>query len=95
LIIFHSSIRDNSILEIAIPGSHDSFTYYLDKTAPFSQNSDALEQIFDELNLDLVDSIAKEITYNWAVTVHMTTIQQLRAGIRYLDYRTMPHKLKI
>lgn len=70
-----------------------SIVKYLDKDAPFAQNSDALEEIFNDLDIPLVDSIAKTITYNWAVTVHLTTREQLDSGIRYLDYRTMPHLL--
>jgi len=84
------SVRDRSILELAIPGSHDSFAYALDKSAPFSQNSDGLDQIFEDIGLDKVDEIAKEITYNWAITQVLSTSDQLEAGIRYLDYRTMP-----
>jgi len=87
-------VRNKSILEIAIPGSHDSFTYYLDKDAPFSQNSDKLEEIFDDLGIPIIDRIAKDITYNWAMTQFKTTLEQLEEGIRYLDYRTMPHKEK-
>ena len=30
---------------------------YLDKNAPFSQNSDRLEEIFDELNITILDDI--------------------------------------
>ncbi|CBY18873.1 unnamed protein product [Oikopleura dioica] len=84
------SVRDRPILELAIPGSHDSFAYALDKSAPFSQNSDGLDQIFEDIGLDKVDEIAKEITYNWAITQVLSTSDQLEAGIRYLDYRTMP-----
>ena len=52
-------VRDRSILELAIPGSHDSFAYTLDKSAPFSQNSEGLDEIFDIIGLDKVDQIAK------------------------------------
>jgi hypothetical protein len=52
-------VRDRSILELAIPGSHDSFAYALDKSAPFSQNSEGLDQIFEDIGLDKVDEIAK------------------------------------
>ena len=37
---------------------------YLDKDAPFSQNSDKLEEIFDDLGIPIIDRIAKDITYN-------------------------------
>jgi len=66
----------------------------LDKDAPFSQNSDKLEEIFDDLGIPIIDRIAKDITYNWAMTQFKTTLEQLEEGIRYLDYRTMPHKEK-
>ncbi|CAG5106291.1 Oidioi.mRNA.OKI2018_I69.chr1.g2776.t1.cds [Oikopleura dioica] len=84
------AVRERSILELAIPGSHDSFAYTLDKKAPFSQNSEGLDDIFDQIGIDKVDEIAKEITYNWAITQILTTQEQLEAGIRYFDYRTMP-----
>ena len=29
------------------------------------------------------------------MTQFKTTLEQLEEGIRYLDYRTMPHKVKI
>ena len=68
-----------------------SILKYLDKHAPFSQNAEALEEIFNNLDISIFDAIAKKITYNWARTVHLTTREQLDRGIRYLDYRTMPH----
>ena len=52
-------VRERSILELAIPGSHDSFAYTLDKTAPFSQNSEGLDDIFEQIGIDKVDEIAK------------------------------------
>ena len=36
----------------------------MDKNAPFSQNSDKLEEIFDDLGIPIIDKIAKDITYN-------------------------------
>ena len=68
-----------------------SVVKYLDKNAPFAQNSDALQEILNELDIEVIDSIAKTITYNWCMTVHLTTREQLDRGIRYFDFRTMPH----
>jgi len=82
-------IRRLPIIEIAIPGSHNVFTYYLDKEGPWGPDADALKEIFEDL--DIIDNIAKEVTYNWAQTQFDSTINQLNDGIRYLDYRAMHH----
>merc|ERR1712110_1371209 len=101
-----NNIRELSILDLAIPGSHDSFAKNLDQEEPLAQNMDAkvlidIENIIDGLIFPVrevlnlaFDGIVKKIVHNWAVTQHSTITEQLHNGIRYFDLRTMPHKEK-
>lgn len=65
-------------------GSHDSATYYLDKTGGFSP--DGAESTLRNLHAGL-GSILTNIIYNWSVTQTLNIAAQLDAGIRYFDLR--------
>jgi len=78
-------IRQLPLSGIAIPGSHDSFTSTLDpksEIGPSPDLSDAIIWILENLA-----SFAKKIIYNWGVTQGLRIGDQLKAGIRYFDFR--------
>jgi len=81
-------ISSRPITTLAIPGSHDSFTSYLNVTAPFAQNTDQV--IIDIINkFEHTEKIAKRITKNWGITQNVDISTQLSFGIRYIDIRVM------
>jgi len=43
------------------------------------------------LTRGIVKDVGKQVTFNWAVTTHITTREQLSIGIRHFDFRAMPH----
>ena len=69
--------------DLAIPGSHDSGTFFLDQTAELGPDEPPmihnLASVFGKL--------AKNVVYNWSVTQTLNIYEQLMAGIRYLDLR--------
>ena len=81
-------ISSRPITTLAIPGSHDSFTSFLNVTAPFAQNTDQV--IIDIINkFEHTEKIAKRVTKNWGVTQNVDIATQLSFGIRYIDIRVM------
>jgi len=69
------------LLNLITPGSHDSFTYSLDKDGPIANDQPSWMQ-----NLEWLPGF-KSIVYRWSVTQHFTVTQQLEHGIRYFDFR--------
>ncbi|XP_072026187.1 LOW QUALITY PROTEIN: PI-PLC X domain-containing protein 3-like [Amphiura filiformis] len=71
---------------IAIPGSHDSFSFYLDDTSEVAAGSpDTVRNL-----VSVFGATAKKIVHNWSVTQSLTFKEQLDHGIRYLDLRMSP-----
>uniref|UniRef100_A0A914WEZ9 Phosphatidylinositol-specific phospholipase C X domain-containing protein n=1 Tax=Plectus sambesii TaxID=2011161 RepID=A0A914WEZ9_9BILA len=69
------------LLNLIIPGSHDSFTFSLDKDGPIANSEPAWMQ-----NIDWLPGF-KGIVYRWSVTQKYTTTEQLDNGVRYFDFR--------
>lgn len=67
---------------LAIPGSHDSFTYYLDKGSGVTSNEPVAIRTLSHFG-----PVAKHVIYNWSVTQTLSVADQLLAGIRYFDIR--------
>lgn len=91
-----TNLAERPLTEIAIPGSHDSFTALLDPDGPIGP-TDGLEEPFREA-INIIHSLlqafpgqstpaSKKIIYNWGVTQSLTLSDQLKAGIRYFDFR--------
>ncbi|KAL1022295.1 hypothetical protein UPYG_G00024760 [Umbra pygmaea] len=74
---------------LAIPGSHDSMTYCLDKNSPVLGSESLVLQWLDRL----APCITQPCIYRWATTQVCCIQDQLDAGIRYLDLR-IAHKNK-
>ena len=79
-----SNIRmvHNSIHSLA--GSHDSFSYSLDKAGPIASSAPGIAKKMVERRF------VKKIIYKWSVTQSLDVTQQLERGIRYFDFRTAP-----
>lgn len=80
--VLYSSIADKPLYDIAMPGTHDSATYYLDKNS------------WDGINNGFADFIKieqwpglKDIIYNFSRTQDYDIYTQLKHGNRYLDIR--------
>jgi len=85
------------LTEIAIPGSHDSFTVSLNAEGPIGPTHFLPKQyrkIVNKIHKWLFGNwffdsapISKKIIHNWGVTQSLTLADQLKAGIRYFDFR--------
>lgn len=71
------------INSLAIPGSHDTFSYTVKESNDISPDADA---IVKDLVKVFGDS-AKKIIHKWSVTQSFNVYDQLKLGIRYLDIR--------
>ena len=83
-------VRANRPLcQLVIPGTHDSFTYHLDKTLPVGPDTDPGAR-----RLGNLFPCVKSIIYNWSKCQNLDVEEQLNTGIRYLDIRlgVLPQK---
>lgn len=72
-----STLHDEPITKIAIPGTHDSFAFRL--TSSPGPDLDA--------GLRRVHLLISPIIKRWSITQNLTFIEQLLMGIRYFDLR--------
>lgn len=77
------SLRDKPLQFLAIPGSHDSFTYSL---SPKSNVGPDERQWLKELAKRL-GIVTKPIIFHWSVCQDLSCRQQLQVGVRYFDFR--------
>ncbi|XP_028392086.1 PI-PLC X domain-containing protein 3-like [Dendronephthya gigantea] len=79
-----SRFHNKPLIDIAIPGSHDSGSYSLSPQSPYSNRLDPkVKEI-----ISLMDNVTgKDLLYRWSVTQAQTIGEQLRSGVRYLDMR--------
>uniref|UniRef100_A0A914V4P8 Uncharacterized protein n=1 Tax=Plectus sambesii TaxID=2011161 RepID=A0A914V4P8_9BILA len=77
------------LVNLIIPGSHDSFTKTLDKDGPIANDRPDWFRFIQWL------PGIKSIIYRWTLTQHLSTIEQLEQGVRYFDFRLSrpPHDL--
>lgn len=76
-------IRNRPLSRLAIPGSHNSFTYSLDKKSPVGPDEPGLMQSLAKI----FGPLAKSIIYRWAVCQKLDGLAQLNLGVRYFDFR--------
>lgn len=81
-------IADKPIHALAIPGSHDSFSYSITRTSPVAPEDDNLS--FINKLPSCMQGIAKRIVYRWSYTQRINATQQLQRGVRYFDFRVSP-----
>ncbi|XP_045711878.1 PI-PLC X domain-containing protein 1 [Phyllostomus hastatus] len=86
----HPRLRDIPLHHLAIPGSHDTMTYSLDRTCPISPTESPWTLQFVA---KVLPGIIEPTVLKWSVTQVLTVTEQLDAGVRYLDLRIahMPH----
>lgn len=69
------------ILWIFFPGSHDSFSYWVDEKSPVGPDQATAIKRLAKI------SLVKKIMKKWSVTQNLTFKEQLEGGIRYFDLR--------
>ncbi|XP_013396515.1 PI-PLC X domain-containing protein 3 [Lingula anatina] len=77
------SLHSSSLNSIAIPGTHDSFSWGLDVTGDIGPDN----LPFVKTLVQLFPGTAKAIIAKWSKTQSLNTVEQLKAGIRYFDIR--------
>lgn len=80
--------NDRIFNQLIIPGTHDSGSYNINVSSPFSlSNDDPLPEWIEILNNILPNYLVQSVVAGWSKTQPETISQQLSAGIRYLDFR--------
>nr|XP_033796210.1 PI-PLC X domain-containing protein 2 [Geotrypetes seraphini] len=69
------------LANLAIPGSHDSFSFWVDEKSPVGPDQAASIKRLAKI------SLVKNVMKRWCVTQSLTFNEQLEAGIRYFDFR--------
>ncbi|XP_027498883.1 PI-PLC X domain-containing protein 1 [Corapipo altera] len=78
---------DIPLYNLALPGSHDTMTYCLDKRSAVSGNESKVVKFLNKC----MPCIVRPIIMKWSITQVLTVTEQLEAGVRYLDFR-IAHK---
>lgn len=65
------------------PGSHDSFSFYIDESSPVGPEQPETVQNF----VSVFGTVAKKLMRKWLATQTMNFNSQLEAGIRFFDLR--------
>lgn len=76
-------LRNVPIIHLAIPGSHNTTTYTIERFNDVGADESAVIQFLGRY----FPIISKPIIFNWSVTQYDTVKEQLNGGIRYLDLR--------
>jgi hypothetical protein len=79
-----NSIRNKSLNQLFIPGSHDSGTYSLEDT--IAKNQDLTDKL-NYLKYIGVGFVLAGVAKSWSKAQNLSIIDQLYAGVRYLDLR--------
>ncbi|KAL4656865.1 PI-PLC X domain-containing protein 1-like isoform X1 [Arapaima gigas] len=79
------ALWDLPLCNLAIPGSHNTVTYCLDKNdrSPVDLTQPDVLQKLDKYMKPLI----RPFVYKWAITQESTVKQQLDCGVRYCDLR--------
>ncbi|XP_021256750.1 PI-PLC X domain-containing protein 2 isoform X1 [Numida meleagris] len=76
-----AALRSYPLSNLAIPGSHDSFSYWVDEKSPVGPDQATAIKRLAKI------SLVKKIMKKWSVTQNLTFKEQLEGGIRYFDLR--------
>ncbi|XP_071268461.1 PI-PLC X domain-containing protein 2 [Salvelinus alpinus] len=68
---------------LAVPGSHDSFSFWVDVKAPVGPDQKAIVKYL----ATAFRFVSKKVMKKWSMTQNLTFKEQLDAGIRYFDLR--------
>ncbi|XP_029434708.1 PI-PLC X domain-containing protein 2 isoform X2 [Rhinatrema bivittatum] len=69
------------LANLAIPGSHDSFSFWVDEESPIGADQAASVRRLARI------ALVKKLIKKWSVTQSLTFKEQLESGIRYFDLR--------
>ncbi|XP_055710891.1 PI-PLC X domain-containing protein 3 [Phlebotomus papatasi] len=72
-------LKDIPVINLAIPGTHDSMTYDMRALSPVAPDAEACVHVLHKF----IPCVIKR----WAVTQKLSLTEQLLNGIRYLDFR--------
>ncbi|GLV41682.1 uncharacterized protein CBL_13379 [Carabus blaptoides fortunei] len=75
-------LRSVSLIHLAIPGSHDSMTWSINRKSPMSPDAEPLLQ-----RLRFLGSMLGYVMSRWSITQSYDVLAQLNSGIRYFDLR--------
>ncbi|KAA8580897.1 hypothetical protein FQN60_013855 [Etheostoma spectabile] len=78
-----SKLSAMPLKHLAVPGSHDSFTFWVDVHAPVGPDQKAYVKYL----ATMFSVLAKKVMVKWSMTQNLTFKEQLDAGIRYFDLR--------
>ena len=94
----NSVIGELTILDLSLPGTHDSLTYDLSTTISEGGIDDypALSKLLHTFSstIDLIPGVVEDFIRLQARTQGLTITQQLENGIRFIDFRHMREKSK-
>jgi hypothetical protein len=74
--------NNKKLRELVIPGTHDSTTYGISSDSVVAPGQD----LSDSVNM-VPEFLRGALITKWAVAQNLTTLEQLNAGVRYLDIR--------
>ncbi|KAM4701386.1 PI-PLC X domain-containing protein 2 [Discoglossus pictus] len=75
------SLNTLPLSNLAIPGSHDSFSFWVDEKSPVGPDQATSIKRLAKI------SLVKKLMKKWSVTQSLTFKEQLESGIRYFDLR--------
>jgi len=73
----------DTLTSVSSPGSHDSFSFYIDETSPVGPEQPETVQNF----VSVFGTVAKKLMRKWLATQTMNFTSQLEAGVRFFDLR--------
>ncbi|XP_028582575.2 PI-PLC X domain-containing protein 2 [Podarcis muralis] len=76
-----SALSALPLANLAIPGSHDSFSYWVDEKSPVGPDQATAIKRLAKI------SLVRKVMKKWSVTQNLTFKEQLEGGIRYFDLR--------
>uniref|UniRef100_A0A1B6J506 Phosphatidylinositol-specific phospholipase C X domain-containing protein n=1 Tax=Homalodisca liturata TaxID=320908 RepID=A0A1B6J506_9HEMI len=76
-------LKNVPIINLAIPGSHDSMSYSITPSSSVAPDNERIVQILAKI----FGKPSRRVIYRWCITQELTVLQQLHFGIRYLDLR--------
>ena len=80
-------LKNTPLCQLAIPGSHNSFTYSIRKDTPVGPD----EPEWMHKVAKLFGKLGKTVLYRWAKCQKTPCLDQLSLGIRYFDIRLSPY----
>ncbi|XP_052868522.1 PI-PLC X domain-containing protein 2 [Anopheles cruzii] len=74
-----AELKDVPIINLAIPGSHDTMSYGIKNQAAVAPDADPA--------VETLNKFIPCVVRRWAVTQRYTIVEQLKCGVRYFDLR--------